>query len=110
IQANKAKLAELTRDNEVNKEIYDDLLKRREKARVSMRLDVEGQGLNYKIHEPAAYPLAPSGIRFLHFAIAGLFLGLLAPIGILAAVLQVDPRVRVASIFEENTGIPVLAT
>jgi len=109
IQTKKAKLAELTRDNEVNREIYNDLLKRRERARVSMRLDVEGQGLSYKVHEPAAYPLAPAGLQFLHFALAGLFVGALAPIGLIVGVLQIDPRVRVASVFEENTGIPVLA-
>lgn len=45
IQENKAQYSELTRDMEVNREIYDDLLKRREKARVSMHLDIEGQGL-----------------------------------------------------------------
>src|SRR5690606_7411847 len=110
IQTTKATLAELTRDNDVNREIYNDLLKRRERARVSMRLDVEGQGLSHKVHEPAAYPLAPVGLQFLHFALAGLFVGVLAPIGLIAGVLQIDPRVRVGSVFEENTGIPVLAS
>lgn len=110
IQEKKAVLAELTRDNQVNQEIYNDLLRRREKARVSMRLDVEGQGLSYRVHEPPVYPIAPDGPRFLHFASAGLLLGLLAPIGLLAGALQVDPRVRVASVFEENTGIPVLTS
>src|SRR5690606_17495160 len=103
IQTKKATLAELTGDNDVNREIYNDLLKRRERARVSMRLDVEGQGLSYKVHEPAAYPLAPVGLQFLHFALAGLFVGVLAPIGLIAGVLQIDPRVRVGSVFEENT-------
>ncbi len=110
IQANKAKLAELTRDNEVNRGIYNDLLKRREKARVSMHLDIEGQGLSYKIHEPADFPLTPIGFKFLHFALAGLLVGLIVPISVLIAYLQLDPRVRVASVLEENTGIPVLTT
>ena len=110
IQSNKAKLAELTRDNTVNQGIYNDLLKRREKARVSMHLDIEGQGLSYKIHEPADFPLGPIGFKFLHFAIAGLILGLLTPIALLIVYLQVDPRVRIASVFEENTGIHVLTS
>ena len=41
-------LAELTRDYEVNRDIYQDMLRRRENARVSMELDRErrgGQGL-----------------------------------------------------------------
>ena len=49
---------------EVNKGIYDDLLKRRERARVSMSLDIEGQGMNYKINETAQYPTSPVGPKF----------------------------------------------
>ena len=41
IAASESALAELTRDYEVNRDIYQDLLKRRENARVSMNLDAE---------------------------------------------------------------------
>ncbi len=109
-QSNKAKLAELTRDSDVNRGIYEDLLKRREKARVSMHLDIEGQGLSYKIHEPAEYPLNPIGLQFFHFAILGLIMGLVLPLGIFAGLYQIDPRIRIGSVLEENTGIPVLTT
>lgn len=109
IQENKAQYLELTRDMEVNREIYDDLLKRREKARVSMRLDVEGQGLNYRINESAQFPSSPTGPRFSNFAAAGLLLGLLAPVGAIAGLLQIDPRIRVRSQLEEDIGLPVLA-
>ncbi|MEX0604287.1 MAG: XrtA system polysaccharide chain length determinant [Marinobacter sp.] len=108
IQANKTEYSELTRDMEVNKQIYDDLLKRREKARVSMHLDIEGQGLNYRINETAQYPLTPDGPKFFMFAIAGLFLGMAAPFGTAAGLLQVDPRVRAREQMEEQTGFPVL--
>jgi capsular polysaccharide biosynthesis protein len=109
IQANKAQYAELTRDMEVNQQIYNDLLKRREKARVSMHLDLEGQGLNYRIHETAQYPLEPSGPKFQAFASAGIVLGLLAPFGLAAGVLQIDPRVRARKQLEDGIGLPVLA-
>lgn len=108
IQANKAEYSDLTRDMEVNKEIYDDLLKRREKARVSMHLDLEGQGMNYRINEAAQYPRAPSGPQFSMFATAGLFLGLLAPFGAVAGLLQIDPRVRARQQLENGIGLPVL--
>ncbi len=108
IQANKAQFSELTRDMEVNREIYDDLLKRREKARVSMHLDIEGQGLNYRINEAAQYPRAPSGPQFSMFATAGLFLGLAAPFGALAGLLQIDPRIRARKQLEDGIGLPVL--
>ncbi|WP_152206770.1 XrtA system polysaccharide chain length determinant [Marinobacter changyiensis] len=108
IQANKTEYSELTRDMEVNKQIYDDLLKRRERARVSMHLDIEGQGLNFRINETAQYPLVPEGPKFLMFAIAGLFLGMAAPFGAVAGLLQVDPRVRAREQLEEHTEFPVL--
>ena len=109
IQENRAQYLELTRDMEVNKEIYDDLLKRREKARVSMHLDVEGQGLNYRINEKAQFPLTASGPGFPIFAAAGLFLGLAAPFGLAAGLLQIDPRVRAREQLEEAFDWPVLA-
>lgn len=110
IQANKAEYSDLTRDMEVNKEIYNDLLKRREKARVSMHLDVEGQGLNYRINETAQYPLEPTGAKFPMFAFAGLLLGMLAPFGAAVGMLQLDPRIRARQQLEDGLGLPVLVT
>jgi polysaccharide chain length determinant protein (PEP-CTERM system associated) len=109
IQTNKAEFSEITRDMEVNKGIYDDLLKRREKARVSMHLDIEGQGMNYRIAETAQFPTTPEGPKFQTFALAGLFLGALAPFGALAGLLQLDPRVKVREQLEDEVGLPVLA-
>lgn len=109
IQENKAQYSELTRDMEVNEQIYNDLLKRREKARVSMHLDIEGQGLNFRINETAQYPREPSGPQFHLFASAGLILGALAPFGLAAGVLQIDPRVRARKQLEDGICLPVLA-
>lgn len=109
IQANKAEYSELTRDMEVNKEIYDDLLKRREMARLSMNLDMEGQGLNYEISESAQYSGTPSGPQFPMFAAAGLLLGIVAPFGAAIGYVQLDPRIRAREQLEESIGLPVLA-
>ena len=59
-----------------------------------MTLDIEGQGVSYKIQEPAVYPLQPSGLNFIHFALAAPFASLLALIGLVAAYVVLDPRVR----------------
>lgn len=109
IQANKTQYAEITRDMDVNTQIYNDLLKRREKARVSMHLDVEGQGLNFEIYESAQFPTSPADMQFSTFAFAGLFLGVLAPFGAIAGLLQIDPRVRAREQLENAIGLPVLA-
>ncbi|MEW6331360.1 MAG: XrtA system polysaccharide chain length determinant [Pseudomonadota bacterium] len=109
VHGGEATLSELTRDYQVNRDIYQDLLRRRENARVSMSLDKEKQGLTIKIQEPAVMPLTPSGLRFLHFVIGGLLLGLLAPIGMVYAKVQLDPRLRLATMISEKHKVPLLA-
>jgi polysaccharide chain length determinant protein (PEP-CTERM system associated) len=104
------KLSELTRDYEVNRDIYQDLLKRRENARVSMNLDADHRGLTFVIQEPAELPLRPSGLRFMHFSLAGVGAGVFLPAMLLFGLVRFDPRIRAASQIERLTGIPVLAS
>jgi polysaccharide chain length determinant protein (PEP-CTERM system associated) len=94
IAGNQAEVSELTRDYNVTKQIYEDMLASKEKARLSMTLDVEGQGVNYRIQEPARFPVKPSGLRFIHFALAGPFVALLIPVGLIVAYIVLDPRIR----------------
>ncbi len=103
-------LSELTRDYEVNRDIYQDLLKRRENARVSMNLDADHRGLTFNIQEPAQLPLRPLGFRFLHFGMAGIGLGIALPLALLFGLVQWDPRLRSANQLEQFTGVPVLAS
>lgn len=101
--------AELTRDYDVNRDVYQDLLKRRENARVSMDLDATKQGLTFTVQNPAVLPLIPTGLRFMHFAVAGILLGLALPFGLLFGIARFDPRVRSVEQLERLTGLPVLA-
>jgi len=109
IHNGEAALSQLTRDYEVNQTIYQDLLRRRENARVSKSLDEERSGLTFEIQEPAKIPLIPTGLRFLHFALAGLILGVLIPVGAIFMLLQVDPRIRFSQILSTEMQLPVLA-
>ncbi|ULU24043.1 XrtA system polysaccharide chain length determinant [Dyella terrae] len=102
--------AELTRDYNVNRDVYQDLLKRRENARVSMNLDAEQRGLTFLVQNPAVLPLTPSGLRFMHFGMAGMGLSVLLPLGLLLALVWFDPRVRSVWQLEQAIGAPVLAT
>jgi len=97
INSAEATLTALTRDYNVNQDVYHDLLRRRENARVSMNLDAEHQGLNLSINEPAFLPHAPSGPRFIHFILGGIVLGVLLPLGVLYGKQQMFPRVYSAS-------------
>ncbi len=104
-----AELSELVRDYDVTKGLYEDLLNRKEKARLSMTLDIEGQGVTYKIQEPAQYPLSPSGLSFMHFVILGCLAAIAIPVGLAFAYVILDPRMRFSALLDdESFGIPVL--
>jgi polysaccharide chain length determinant protein (PEP-CTERM system associated) len=96
VASNQAEFSELTRDYDVTKKQYEEMLLRKGQARLSMTLDVEGQGISYRIQEPATFPIKPSGLSFLHFAIAGPWVGLLLPLILLFAFVSVDPHIRSA--------------
>ena len=102
VAAKQATRQELSRDYAVTKEVYEDMLKRRENARLSMTLDIEGQGVSYKIHEPASYPLKSNGLQLIHFALMGPLLGLAVPLGLIVLLVLMDPRIRSASFMNEN--------
>jgi polysaccharide chain length determinant protein (PEP-CTERM system associated) len=108
IAARGAEESELTRDYDVTKRIYEDMLERKETARLSMTLNIEGQGVTYRIQEPALPPLSPIGLRSLHFVIVGPFVGLFAILGLVIVYILLDPRIRFASRLSE-LGVPVLA-
>ena len=110
IADHEAVYAELTRDYEVNRDLYQDLLKRRENARVSMNLDAEHRGLTFRVQEPAALPLQPSGLRFMHFSAASLVAAFAVPLGLLLLLVRLDPRVRSAEQLRSAVPVPVLAT
>lgn len=101
-------LAELSRDYEINKQIYEDLVKRRENARVSMVLGKEKQGILYRIQEPANFPVLPSGLRFMHWAALGLMLGAILPFMYLFVFVKLDPRIRTASAVTDDLDLPLL--
>ena len=98
VAAKQAELTDLTRDYDVTRQVYEEMLERKESARLSMTLDVEGQGVTYRLQEPAVFPLVPSGLRFIHFVLAGPVIGLLLPLGLVVAYVVLDPRIRSATL------------
>lgn len=102
--------AELVRDHAVNQTIYEDLLNRLENARLSMSLDELGQGLTFRIQEPAVEPARSSGPRFMHLAAGGLMAAIATPLGLLLLLVRVDPRIRSPEAIERVTELPLLGT
>ena len=109
IIARDAEFKELTRDYDVTKGLYEDLLQRKEKARLSMTLDIEGQGVTYKVQEPPEFPLLPSGLRFIHFVAIGCVLAVAFPVGLAVLYVLLDPRIRFSSTLRDSFDIPILA-
>ena len=105
-----AKLAELTRDQAVNRDLYQSLLRQRENARISMNIDQENQGSTFKIQEPPILQLTPQGIRFAHFLAAGVFFSFMLPLGLIYGITFIDQKVRAESVITERLGLPVLAS
>lgn len=110
IQEIAAEFQALTRDHDVNRVIYEDLMRRRENARVSMNLNTEQQGLNLRVVEPAYRSHQPSGPRLVHFASSGIVLGAVLPLSLLFGFLLMDPRIRTGSEVSDRLGLPLLAT
>lgn len=103
-----ARLSELSRDYEVNRGLYEKLLKSRESARVSKEIDEQKRGMNVKVYEPAFVPVNPSGLRFLHFLAAGLFFGLAVPITLIYFYQLVDSKIKSPELIASKFDVPVL--
>ncbi|MBS0200505.1 MAG: hypothetical protein JSR70_08650 [Proteobacteria bacterium] len=108
IAAAASALAELTRDYEVNRDLYQDLLKRRENARLSMNLDEGHRGMSFRVQEPALVPVRASGLRLMHMAIASLVVALLLPLGLLLAMVKFDQKLRSPDQVETQSAVPLL--
>ena len=87
-------MSELTRDYDVTRDVYEDMLQRRERARLSMTLDVQGEGVSYKIQEPATFPTQWDGLQLYQIGLAGPFLGSALVLGLITALVMFDQRIR----------------
>lgn len=105
-----AEVAELTRDYEVNQDMYQSLLNQRENARISMNIDLENKGRTLKVQEPATIPVTPKGIRFGHIILAGIFLSFVVPVVIIYGLTLLDQKVRTEPAVYNTFDIPVLAS
>ena len=104
------KQSELFRVYDSTREVYQDLLKRRENARVSMDLDAEHRGFTMRVQEEAEVPATASSLRLMHIAIIGLVLALAIPLGLVFAIVKFDRRVRSPAQIERLAHVPLLVS
>jgi polysaccharide chain length determinant protein (PEP-CTERM system associated) len=103
-----SQLSELIRRYEATRDVYQDLLKRRENSRVTMELDMAHRGRTVRVYEAPEVPVIATGLRLLHFVLFGLALAAAAPLGLLLAIVRFDPRIRSATQLQRAGLVPFL--
>jgi len=104
------KLQQLNRDYEVNKENYQALLERRQKAELSQNADETGGEFKIEIVEPPFVPLVPAGPNRLLWSSVVLLAGLAGGLGVAFLLTQIRPGIYNRRLLQEATGLPVLGT
>jgi len=100
-------LIKLKRDHEVKRELYDELLKRYELARITGSLSLFEQSKRVKVIDKPYTPASPSNFPVLFFVLAGFAGGLFLGIGLTIVLELLDTSVRYRSQLELISGVPV---
>lgn len=102
VASNQAELMDLTRDYNVTKKVYEEMLARKENANLTLALNDEGQGATYRLLDPPVYPLNPAGLPALMIFLAAPVAALGLPIGLVLLYVLYDPRIRSVSKLQQN--------
>ncbi|MBK8184112.1 MAG: hypothetical protein IPK63_15035 [Candidatus Competibacteraceae bacterium] len=94
-----AELTALNRDYELNRSKYDDLVARRESARLSQQAEESRQDVRFQVIEPPRVPLKPSWPNRLLLMTLVLVGGLAAGIGLAFLMMQLWPT------FDDRRGL-----
>ncbi len=105
-----AELANLNRDYEINKKMYEDLVVRRESSQLSTKADQSGDKLQFKIIEPPRLPLIPSSPDRFLLTIMVMFLGLGGGVAVALLHEQIKPTYYTRKQLVEDMEITVLGS
>ncbi|SRR5216683_151226 len=105
-----AELATLNRDYGVLRKNYDELVARRESAKMAGAVETNGDKIQFRIVDPPEIPIVPSGPPRLLF-MSAVLLGALGS-GVVVAFLmaQLDDRFFTVENLRESVGLPVLGS
>lgn len=105
-----AELAALNRDYEVNRQQHEQLLARRESARLSQEAEQSKQDVRFKIIDPPLVPLKPTGPKRLLLMTMVLGAGLGAGVGLAFLIAQLWPTFDSRRSLMQIADIPVLGS
>jgi uncharacterized protein involved in exopolysaccharide biosynthesis len=102
-------LANLKRDYDKLNENYTALLAKQLEAQMAGRLEQRWKGDRFRMLDPASLPEKPYSPRPFLILAAGLFLGLVAGLGVSIVAEYLDPTVKDAEDLQSLLEFPVLA-
>lgn len=102
-----AELVALNRGYNITKEQYEELLIRRETARLAKQADDSNSKIKFNVIEPPRAPAEPTGPKRILFLIVVTILGLGAGTGLSLLVSQINPVVTSSAQASRLTGIPI---
>jgi polysaccharide chain length determinant protein (PEP-CTERM system associated) len=105
-----AELKRLNRDYDVNKNQYDELLKRREALNISEQANQTTDTVQFNILEPPRVPIVPTGPNRPLFSAVVLVMAFAIGMGIAWVVGMMRPAVYSAEELENAFSVPVLGT
>ncbi|WP_282604519.1 XrtA system polysaccharide chain length determinant [Pelagibius sp. Alg239-R121] len=110
VPAVEAELKKLNRDYAIIKTNYDELLKRRESARLSQEREVSAEPVQFRIVDPPEIPALPDGPNRGLFLTVVLFAGLGAGVGLSWVMIFIQDTFHDASNLGAAFALPVLGT
>ncbi len=102
-----AMLTSLTRNYNITKSKYEELLSRGESASISYSVGESSEEIKFKIIEPPTIPLAPSGPHRVLFILGVLVVGIGSGVGVSFVISQIVPVASSTNQLYRVTGIPV---
>jgi len=105
-----AEYAQLTRDYEVTKKNYENLLARRESAQISGDMETRAGVMDFRVIDPPQVPSVPKAPNRRLLASLVLFAALGGGLGFAFLISQIRPTFNDERKLRESSGLPVLGT
>jgi hypothetical protein len=105
-----AKLAQLSRDHDTLKKQYDELLTRRESAKISEQREVTGDQVRFRVVDPPVLPVRPSGPPRGLLLSGALLLSIGGGVGLALLLTMLDSTFASARQMRSNIDLPVYAS
>ncbi len=110
LPAVEAELSNLNRDYNINKGLYEDLVKRRESSELSYKAEQTGDELQFKIIEPPIVPLFPVSPNRILLSTMVLISAIAGGIGIALLYEQLNPTFYTRQQLLDTVNLPVLGS